>query len=195
LVSYSLYADEVRMKDSKPLSPREDKIVTLAMQGYTDKEIAVRLAITPSTIKSYWVRIRQKTRSSTRTQAIAQMARAHKPSKASVVQAAIWSSLCKHAPYPLLVCQPDSLVLEANLQGHCLENKLPGHYLRDLMGKYGRWDETAAQVVATRNPHPMESVLTLNGWTIKVRGRVIPVDEQSVEPMLLFLVQDVAYEV
>lgn len=44
----------------KPLSSREEEVVSLASEGLTDKEIASHLDLAVGTILSYWVRIRNK---------------------------------------------------------------------------------------------------------------------------------------
>jgi DNA-binding CsgD family transcriptional regulator len=53
------------------LSVREQDVLALASRGLTDKEIALELSISQSTVKSYWVRIRQKTGGYNRTEAVA----------------------------------------------------------------------------------------------------------------------------
>lgn len=53
------------------LSKREQEILNLAALGLTDKGIAARLWITSGTVGSYWVRIRHKLRTATRTEAVA----------------------------------------------------------------------------------------------------------------------------
>ena len=42
------------------LSPREMKVLELAAAGHTDKGIAVKLEISPTTVVTYWTRIRGK---------------------------------------------------------------------------------------------------------------------------------------
>lgn len=45
---------------AETLSPRELKILELASEGLTDKAIASRLEISPTTVITYWARIRSK---------------------------------------------------------------------------------------------------------------------------------------
>lgn len=43
------------------LSDQEAQVVKFAAAGLTDKEIAVKLQITPATVRSYWRRLQSKT--------------------------------------------------------------------------------------------------------------------------------------
>lgn len=58
-------------RDRRNLSDRERAVLALAAAGLTDKEIADHLKLATSTVKSYWIRIRQKTGGLNRTQAVA----------------------------------------------------------------------------------------------------------------------------
>lgn len=53
------------------LSERENEILDLAADGLTDVQIALRLTIRPSTVNSYWVRIRSKLGHRSRTELVA----------------------------------------------------------------------------------------------------------------------------
>ena len=53
------------------LSTREQSIIDLAQQGYTDEMIAVALSIKTGTVNSYWVRIRGKMGHLSRTELVA----------------------------------------------------------------------------------------------------------------------------
>lgn len=55
----------------EPLSDRERQIVRLGAKGLTDKEIADRLAVSITTVRTYWIRLRRKLGASNRAQAIA----------------------------------------------------------------------------------------------------------------------------
>jgi len=52
-------------------SPRERQVLKLAAEGLTDKEMAVRLGVSITTVRTYWERIRQKTGAVNRSQAVA----------------------------------------------------------------------------------------------------------------------------
>jgi DNA-binding CsgD family transcriptional regulator len=53
------------------LSDREKEVLSLAADGLTDKEIALRLSIATKTVRTYWDRMRQKLSATSRTQVIA----------------------------------------------------------------------------------------------------------------------------
>lgn len=50
---------------------REEQVLVLAASGLTDKEIAVRLEISPDTVGTYWRRILGKYQASSRTEVVA----------------------------------------------------------------------------------------------------------------------------
>ncbi len=53
------------------LSPRERQILAHASKGLTDKEIAVKLGVSLTTVRTYWERLRQKTGATNRASAVA----------------------------------------------------------------------------------------------------------------------------
>jgi len=57
--------------DRSKLSARENEILDLAIEGLTDFQISLRLHISPSTVNSYWVRIRGKVGHLSRTELVA----------------------------------------------------------------------------------------------------------------------------
>lgn len=59
--------------DPKPLSPREEQVVELAVQGNTNDGIAKALGISVNTVNSYWVRIRLKVEGGGRTAVVAKL--------------------------------------------------------------------------------------------------------------------------
>src|SRR4051812_29696944 len=52
------------------LSGREHEIIELAGEGFTDKEIAKKLEISITSVRTYWERVRVKTRAKNRSEAI-----------------------------------------------------------------------------------------------------------------------------
>lgn len=56
---------------SAKLSKRESQIVTLASEGFTDKEIARNLGIAMGSVRTYWERMRQKTGAKNRAELLA----------------------------------------------------------------------------------------------------------------------------
>lgn len=61
--------------DLELLSPRERAVVELAVEGMTDEQIAQSLEISPSTVNSYWVRIRGKIGQLSRTEIVGNILR------------------------------------------------------------------------------------------------------------------------
>lgn len=59
--------------DFGALSEREQAIIELAMEGMTDQQIGNRLDISPSTVNSYWVRIRGKLGHLSRTELVSRI--------------------------------------------------------------------------------------------------------------------------
>ena len=55
---------------SKELSPREEEIVELCVEGLTNEAIAQRLGLSLGTVNTYWVRIRLKVGGSGRTETV-----------------------------------------------------------------------------------------------------------------------------
>jgi len=65
------------MSDSKasPEAPkREEQVLVLAARGLTDKEIAIKLGISPDTVGTYWRRILAKYQAASRTEVVAKYA-------------------------------------------------------------------------------------------------------------------------
>lgn len=61
---------------------REEQVLVLAARGLTDKEIAIRLGISPDTVGTYWRRILAKYQAASRTEVVAKYA--NERSKAAV---------------------------------------------------------------------------------------------------------------
>src|SRR5271154_2698837 len=53
---------------------REEQVLVLAARGLTDKEIAVKLGISPDTVGTYWRRILAKYQAASRTEVVAKYA-------------------------------------------------------------------------------------------------------------------------
>ncbi|MHB8169454.1 MAG: response regulator transcription factor [Thermoleophilia bacterium] len=68
----SLPAPPTKKQERKalPLSAREVEIVRLLGLGLTNKEIAVRLCLSPETVKTYVARVLKKTSAKNRTEAV-----------------------------------------------------------------------------------------------------------------------------
>lgn len=57
------------------LSSREQEIILLAAEGWTDKEIASRLKVAAATLKTHWERLRHKLHAKSRAHAVAKLLR------------------------------------------------------------------------------------------------------------------------
>ncbi|MFZ4508508.1 MAG: LuxR C-terminal-related transcriptional regulator [Fimbriimonas sp.] len=58
-------------------STREDQVLAMAAQGYTDKQMATRLGISRETVATYWRRILQRFNASSRTEVVATVLQQH----------------------------------------------------------------------------------------------------------------------
>ena len=77
--------------DRARLSAREDEILEAAIEGMTDIQIAKRMAISQSTVNSYWVRIRGKLGQSSRTELVAHALKAQARTEMDAVTAELAS--------------------------------------------------------------------------------------------------------
>jgi PAS domain S-box-containing protein len=68
------------------LSKRESQILNLASEGLIDIQIALKLGITPSTVSSYWVRMRGKVGQFSRTELVANHLRSQAELKIAPLQ-------------------------------------------------------------------------------------------------------------
>ncbi len=118
------------------LSAREDAILEAAIEGLTDIQIALRLDITPSTVNSYWVRIRGKLGQLSRTELVAlalkqkavdemsrasaeiaelrEVAQAHSRMSADFAHAEIYRAALDALPEAVLVCCSKGLIRYCN---------------------------------------------------------------------------------
>ena len=76
------------------LSPREQEIVLRAARGATDKEIADDLDLSVATLRTYWVRVREKLGAVNRTHAIA-LAALDRPAQTGSVRTRLIEALCQ----------------------------------------------------------------------------------------------------
>jgi DNA-binding CsgD family transcriptional regulator len=176
-------------RNTRSLSLREEEIANLAMEGLTDKEVAARLGIAPSTIKSYWVRIRQKTRSLTRAQAIVTV-NDNPGTTASALNNACWLSFLKHTQCSVLVCSADSQVLYSHLNLPILNDALPGRPLRALMRTPRAWDEAVFRVQMNCVPSRIECELCFRNETFQLKGELMPIESDR-SGQFLFLVETI----
>lgn len=175
---------------NKTLSLREEEIVTLTMEGLTDKEIAARLQIAPSTIKSYWIRIRQKTRTSTRIQALMSM-NGSPARKLSDLHGHCLKSMLKHSCLSMIVCNEDSTVLEAYLPDSQLSQFLLGRQLKSLMPRTAAWDESLFRVRMNGTRQKLECEVSYRGQPVRMLGELMPLSGASNDQYLFMLASGV----
>src|SRR5450432_3524722 len=60
---------------TRELSPREEEIVELCVEGLTNDAIAHRLGVSVGTVNTYWLRIKLKIGGTSRTDAVARVLR------------------------------------------------------------------------------------------------------------------------
>jgi PAS domain S-box-containing protein len=93
------------------LSRREEEILQLAAQGFTDKEIASQIGVQMSTVRTYWDRIKIKLLATNRTEAVA---RSLKPSFAAMPELAPFDGVAHAIPHMLALMDPDGKIEFAN---------------------------------------------------------------------------------
>ena len=121
----------------KRLSPREFKTLQLAAQGLTDKEIARRLDIGLSSVRTYWNRIRNKLDVTNRSQAIAVVYGGFDV-KGNQTSEERLRSVMYDRKLGLAIVDAEGVVLDANetflkIVGRSRETMLKGHINRDLV--------------------------------------------------------------
>lgn len=106
--------------DCNKLSKREAEVLGLAMEGLTDRQIALRLEIQTSTVNSYWVRIRGKLGFLSRTELVSHVLRQQARQEAKDVEEARRISPEKRREQligPILEAVPHALVaVDGNLK-------------------------------------------------------------------------------
>lgn len=159
------------MSGHKPpsLSTRERQLLRLAASGLTDVAIAHKLDISPTTVKTYWGRLRAKLGRSSRTELVAHVLReeAHRATcslKAAasaggaeaLAQCNYYRLLVEHAPDAMLVLDADGVVRVVNaaaleLFGYT-NAEIVGQHLASLVPE--RFRDKHRQHVADYMTHP-----------------------------------------
>lgn len=130
--------------DLELLSPREKETLSLAAVGLTDKEIAVNLGVSLTTIRTYWERIREKLSSINRAQTVAIFVRGSSeeippvPDRPigiePVLQAAIDQTIGG-----ILVLDPENKIIAANEKVYDMLNRplgsIEGMAIGDVMDR------------------------------------------------------------
>jgi PAS domain S-box-containing protein len=81
--------DNANRKPGPPLSEREQQLIKLAAEGYTDTAIAAELGIGQATVSTYWGRIRVKMGPYSRTELVALAVRAESEAALATLQEVI----------------------------------------------------------------------------------------------------------
>lgn len=97
------------------LSDRERQIARLAAEGLTDKEIARRLDVSITTVRTYWVRMRRKLGAANRAQAIVRALDAKTPKLEGRARfETLFRRLLDTSLLGILIVAQDGRVLDAN---------------------------------------------------------------------------------
>lgn len=113
------------------LSPREQRVLELAAQGLTDKGIADALDIAPTTVITYWVRIRSKMGNQPRPELVANFVRKAAEVELEMLRQELQVHLdeiealhnfIELAPEAILIVKPDGVIESGNLQASKLLN-------------------------------------------------------------------------
>ncbi|HMS55019.1 MAG TPA: LuxR C-terminal-related transcriptional regulator [Fimbriimonadaceae bacterium] len=113
------------------LSPREQRVLELAAQGLTDKGIADVLDISPTTVITYWVRIRGKLGNQPRPELVANFVRRTAEQELDALRQELQKHLdeiealhnfIELAPEAILIVRPDGVIESGNLEASKLLN-------------------------------------------------------------------------
>jgi DNA-binding CsgD family transcriptional regulator len=197
-VSAALLFFKMQERRDNQLSRREREVLQLAMEGRTDKEIAKELAISPSTVKIYWQRIRSKIGGQTRTQMVANSMRLGLQSGATVENLlgpvneieevverfeALFAELVNHAPMTSVVLDTDMRILSVrgvpNGSSPVTGRSATDHIRPDFIDKS---KERFARVVRDGVVEDTETPAILaDGREVLYRGRLVPIRARSGE--------------
>lgn len=162
------------MTDS--LSPREQLILELAAKGHTDKGIASEIGIAPSTVLTYWLRIRSKLGPHPRAELVAAYVRALAENDVAKLKAdldvfierserlnrelGVMRQFIESAPEAMLVVGADGVirfgnVLAAELFG-CTEEDLAGSHSERFIPEELRDAHRLHHARYLQDPHRMQ---------------------------------------
>jgi DNA-binding CsgD family transcriptional regulator len=172
-----------RLDRKSKLSAREEQILSMAMEGYTDKLIAHKLQISVATVKSYWVRIRQKVGGFSRVETVAKkIRRDHVPgrSQSMLPISEWWSTLCRHAPWTLIMLDAKGMVeFVAREPAAGISEYMLGRHLLDLCAPIGRGllSMKLDEVIVNRVIHEISLPFTLSAsYVAELGGTLAPVE-------------------
>jgi len=188
---------------TKDLSPREEEILELCVQGLTNDAIALKLGISVGTINTYWLRIRMKVGGSGRTDTVARVIkeRAERALRESNVERSDLTALLVtkerdlldlRAALALLNLAMDQIkstvwATDADLRIQIIAN---GQYPSTHFGVLWEVGKTVQQIFKSEDPkHPaiyahlnalqgQESVQRLSGEFSNMSLRVLPLSDE-----------------
>ena len=193
----------------KELSPREDEILELCVQGFTNDAIAHKLGISVGTVNTYWLRIRMKVGGSGRTDTVVRIIkdRAEKALRESNVERADLAALLVSKERDLLDLRAALALLnmamdqikstvwatDEDLKIHIIAN---GEFPAMHFGVLWEVGKSVQEIFKTNDPnHPAihahlealkghESTQQLKGEFSKLNLRVLPLRDET-EPSLI----------
>lgn len=188
----------------KELSPREDEILELCVQGLTNDAIAHKLGISVGTVNTYWLRIRMKVGGSGRTDTVVRIIkdRAEKALRESNIERADLASLLVSKERDLLDLRAALALLnmamdqikstvwatDEDLKIHIIAN---GEFPAMHFGVFWEVGKTVQEIFKTADPKDSaihahlealkgnESTQQLKGEFAKLNLRVLPLRDES----------------
>ena len=188
----------------KELSKREDEILELCVQGFTNEAIATKLGLSVGTVNTYWLRIRMKVGGSGRTETVAMIIkeRAEKALRASNLKTSDLAAMLLgkekdlldlRAALALLNLAMDQIkstvwATDTNLRIHIIAN---GEFPRTHFGVLWEVGKTIQEIFKTTDPDApaiaahlnalagVESVQRLTGEFDSMVLRVLPLHDES----------------
>lgn len=176
------------MTDS--LSPREQLILELAAKGHTDKGIASEIGIAPSTVLTYWLRIRSKLGPHPRAELVGSYIRSLAEIDVAKLKSdlddfierseqinrelAVFKQFMESAPEAMLIVGGDGIIRFGNSQAaklfECPEAELAGKSSEQFIPDELRAAHRAHHANYLKDPHLMQMghargipILTLDG--------------------------------
>lgn len=168
---------------------REQQIIKFAAQGYTDKEIAEQLKLSPNTIYTYWRRVRARYGSSSRGEAI---------SKYLHETFEYFRKIVELSPSGILITQGNKICFASPAAGAVFgvtnEDLLIGLNIRDLIDADGlaivEERRRRSEFSGLSNPFRIFRAHRRDGMPIQVEVATTPIEWQG-KPASLTVVRDI----
>lgn len=172
------------------LSRREREIIRLASQGHTDKGIAAELGISPTTVVTYWGRIRSKFGQASRSELVADFIRAEAEEAVEQMRELLQAHIRREtelaqreemlrdfidqAPEAILRIDVSGKIVDGNKEAaallECDQSELPGLPVERLIPQQHATHHHEHREQYLRDPHKLEighetgiPILTLKG--------------------------------